>query len=138
VKPCPDGFTAGYYWYGNKRKGPGRPPKWVVTLLSDDSYPEVDTPTADSPDSSDSGADGDEEVVDTETTPFDEEVARRDSNEVDGPNSFADQDSSNMTSAHVSPNTHDDSGTEDQHVENQGNPVRYSLRASRHPPDRLL
>ena len=94
----------------------------------------------DSSDSSDhfTGADGDEEVVDTETTPFDEEVTGRDSDKVDGPNSFADQDSSNMTSAHVSLSTHDDSGTEDQHVENQGKPVRYSLRVSRHPPDRLL
>jgi len=26
---------ARYYWYGNKRKGPGRPPKWVVNILSD-------------------------------------------------------------------------------------------------------
>ena len=35
VKPCPDGLLAGYYWYGNKRKGPGRPPKWVEKILSD-------------------------------------------------------------------------------------------------------
>ena len=34
VKPCPGGFMAGYYWYGNKRKGPGRPPKWVETVLT--------------------------------------------------------------------------------------------------------
>ena len=26
---------AGYYWYGNKRKGPGRPPKWVENILTD-------------------------------------------------------------------------------------------------------
>ena len=26
-------FPAGYYWYGGKRKGPGRPPKWVDRLL---------------------------------------------------------------------------------------------------------
>ena len=36
VKPCPEGFMAGYYWYGNKRKGPGRPPKWVETALGDE------------------------------------------------------------------------------------------------------
>ena len=24
----------GYYWYGSKRRGPGRPPKWVDQLLS--------------------------------------------------------------------------------------------------------
>ena len=35
VKPCPDGFMAGYYWYGSKRKGPGRPPKWVENILAD-------------------------------------------------------------------------------------------------------
>ena len=34
VKPCPTGFTAGYYWYGTKRKGPGRPPRWVQDVLS--------------------------------------------------------------------------------------------------------
>ena len=33
VKPCPEGFLAGYY--GNKRKGPGRPPRWVENILSD-------------------------------------------------------------------------------------------------------
>ena len=30
---CPDEFPAGYYWYGGKRRGPGRPPKWVDRLL---------------------------------------------------------------------------------------------------------
>ena len=33
---CPTGFPAGYYWYGSKRKGPGRPPKWVEELMNDD------------------------------------------------------------------------------------------------------
>ena len=33
VCPCPEEFPAGYYWYGGKRKGPGRPPKWVDCLL---------------------------------------------------------------------------------------------------------
>ena len=28
-------MARGYYWYGNKRKGPGRPPKWVEKILSD-------------------------------------------------------------------------------------------------------
>ena len=36
VKPCPGGFLAGYYWYGSKRKGPGRPPKWVKRALAGD------------------------------------------------------------------------------------------------------
>jgi hypothetical protein len=32
--PCPSEFPAGYFWYGNGRKGPGRSPRWVdaVTL----------------------------------------------------------------------------------------------------------
>ena len=30
---CPEEFPAGFYWYGNKRRGPGRPPKWVDRLL---------------------------------------------------------------------------------------------------------
>ena len=34
VTRCPLKFPAGYYWYGNKRKGPGRPPKWVDDLLT--------------------------------------------------------------------------------------------------------
>lgn len=34
VTPCPSEFPAGYYWYGDKRSGPGRPPKWVGQLLS--------------------------------------------------------------------------------------------------------
>ena len=33
VCSCPQAFPAGYYWYGGKRKGPGRPPKWVDRLL---------------------------------------------------------------------------------------------------------
>ena len=31
---CPDNFPAGYYWYGGKQKGPGRPPKWVEKFLN--------------------------------------------------------------------------------------------------------
>ena len=25
---------AGYYWYGNKQKGLGHPPKWIETVLN--------------------------------------------------------------------------------------------------------
>ena len=32
VSSCPPDFPAGYYWYGNRRSGPGRPPKWLNTL----------------------------------------------------------------------------------------------------------
>ena len=33
VTPCPDDFPAGYYWYGRKQHSPGRPPRWLETLL---------------------------------------------------------------------------------------------------------
>ena len=33
VTPCPPEFPSGYYWYGGRRAGPGRPPKWVDALL---------------------------------------------------------------------------------------------------------
>ena len=50
VKPCPDGLLAGYYWYGTKRKGPGRPPKWVEKILSDTDK-EVEDKPQEEPDS---------------------------------------------------------------------------------------
>ena len=34
VKPCPN-FPAGYYWYGPRRRRPGRPPKWVDNVLAE-------------------------------------------------------------------------------------------------------
>ncbi len=36
VQLCPPDLPAGFYWYGNKRHGPGRPPKWVDKLLDED------------------------------------------------------------------------------------------------------
>ena len=44
VKPCPDGLLAGYYWYGNKWKGPGRLQKWVEKILSDTDKEEDNEP----------------------------------------------------------------------------------------------
>ena len=35
IKPCPEGFMAGYYWYGSKKKGPGQPPRWVENILAE-------------------------------------------------------------------------------------------------------
>ena len=54
VKPCPRGFTAGFYWYGSKRKGPGRPPRWVKDVLAG----------KDSPDSR-----GEQSTIDCDTVP---------------------------------------------------------------------
>ena len=38
----------GFYWYGNKRHGPGRPPKWIDNLVASAqaALPEI-VPTAD-------------------------------------------------------------------------------------------
>ena len=30
---CPHEFPLGFYWYGGRCRGPGRPPKWVDRLL---------------------------------------------------------------------------------------------------------
>ena len=32
VKPCPN-FPAGFFWYGTRRHGPGRLPKWIYIVL---------------------------------------------------------------------------------------------------------
>ena len=39
VKPCPQDFPAGYYWYGTKPKDPGRPPRWVECMLAGSEQP---------------------------------------------------------------------------------------------------
>ena len=36
VTPWPEGITPGYYWYGNRRDRPGRPPKWIDKLTPAD------------------------------------------------------------------------------------------------------
>ena len=44
---CPKEFPAGFYWYGGKRKGPGRPPKWVDRLLESGGIPSTSTSPTD-------------------------------------------------------------------------------------------
>ena len=34
VKMCPPKFPSGFYWYGGRRRGPGRPPRWVSEVLN--------------------------------------------------------------------------------------------------------
>ena len=36
VKHCPPDLSAGSFWYGSKRSGPGRPPKWTEKLVRPD------------------------------------------------------------------------------------------------------
>ena len=40
VAHCLREFPAGYFWYGGKRKGRGKPPKWVEKLLQEPSSEE--------------------------------------------------------------------------------------------------
>ena len=35
VTRCPPNFPAGYFWYGNRRNGPGRPPTWIDDIVRD-------------------------------------------------------------------------------------------------------
>ena len=41
VVKCPLRFPPGYCWYGNKRRGPGRPHKWIDKLVKKSTTPEV-------------------------------------------------------------------------------------------------
>ena len=34
VQPCPPDWPNSYYWYGDKRDRPGRPPAWTKTVPS--------------------------------------------------------------------------------------------------------
>ena len=42
---CPQDFPAGYFWYGGKRRGPGRPPRWVEDLLRSGTRQTFDEPS---------------------------------------------------------------------------------------------
>ena len=44
MKPCPEGFTPGYYWYGGRRRGPGHSPRWVEAVLAGEGTPRQNTP----------------------------------------------------------------------------------------------
>jgi transposase InsO family protein len=50
VAHCPPELPSGFFWYGNRRAGPGRPPKWVDQLLSGDFFSAqgANTPSKDS------------------------------------------------------------------------------------------
>ena len=34
VTRCPPAFPAGCFWYGDRRNGPGRPPKWIDDFVN--------------------------------------------------------------------------------------------------------
>ena len=111
VKPCPDGLLAGYYWYGNKRKGPGLPPKWVEKILSA-TYEDANEPQ-------------EEPIADTESQEEPESSMA----------SIADTESSVVSmdpELTESETTKSESEQVNSRVSN-----RYSLRRSRKPPERL-
>ena len=63
VKACPPKFPAAFYWYGGRRRGPGRPPRWVSRVL-DAHTPadpgEADTTSGEPETTSDSGVDSED------------------------------------------------------------------------------
>ena len=42
---CPQDFPAGFFWYGGRRRGPGRPPRWVEQLLRSGTQQGPDEPS---------------------------------------------------------------------------------------------
>ena len=119
VKPCPDGFMAGYYWYGNKRKGPGRPPKWVENILAD--APAGLSCTETSAEESHEPAQGSETEADLRTG----------------------NEQENEPTVGTAPATEGDPTSHKTQVQDQEatgprkGSGRYSLRRGTHPPDRL-
>ena len=77
VTRCPLKFPAGYYWYGNKRKGPGRPPKWVNDLLTTGEDREMPPSQTDLPETdieSQSEVAEEAEMCDSDSEPVQQEV----------------------------------------------------------------
>ena len=136
MKPCPDGFTAGYYWYGSKRRGPGRPPQWVQEVLSSDSsHPDTGVNTGPRPSAEvaddvpgpDAGQSEPEQTADDPTNNVDEEIADTPSN-----------------TASVDPNDEANEGADDEGEQenprmpnnDSSRPRRYLLRRASRPPER--
>ena len=156
VKPCPDGFTPGYHWYGGRRRGPGRPLRWVQVVLSgDDPPPEVnassgpqcdadaeflpiDSGTTGDPNAvsdvpyhavgPDAGRSGPDKTVDDAT---DNTFDKLDETLSDAP---PDEYSEEAVDGDVPDSQEDSRMTTDDLTPGSS---RYSLRTARHPPERL-
>ena len=63
VKVCPPKFPAVFYWYGGRRRGPGRPPRSVSKVLDAHMSGEADTTSGDPDATSDSGVDVDDRAI---------------------------------------------------------------------------
>jgi hypothetical protein len=74
VTKCPSKFPAGYYWYSNKRKGPGHPLNDLLTIGEDKETPQSQTDSLQIDSLSDVAeepeiCDSDSEPVEAESTP---------------------------------------------------------------------
>ena len=138
VKPCPDGFLAGYYWYGNKRKGPGRPPRDATNcadVIDDTSLQDVSTDSTahqSTPRDSD-----DRQIVGTPTS--DEQIGAADQLPMSEQECTSNDDGqshhSNEKQAQPVHNPRVDPIQDpDKSVNRRG---KYSLRKKRNPPERL-
>lgn len=74
VTRCQLRFPAGYYWYGNKRKGPGHPPKWVNNLLTTGEGRETPQSQTDSPLTDVESQSEEPGVCDSDSQPVQQEV----------------------------------------------------------------
>ena len=158
VAPCPPEIPAGFFWYGTRRSGPGRPPKWVDQLLRGDMYsppeavtdeesPESHITAQDVPETSETEEPSHEPgsvLEELSELPFPEEL-NHDSREVHGSPSDTlpqqdgedtvmrpkrSQDSETETSSDP---TFGSSATENQNTQSQPTGQRYSLRKRRPP-----
>ena len=116
VKPCPIGFTPGYYWYGGRRCGPGRPPKWVEAIITEEG-PDTDkgTEPAEALHSL-----TDDSLVETPFPESDQHLAEDVTAERE-----------DVSSTRTQPDTTKAVGNDSLQA-----PTRYSLRTSRRPPER--
>ena len=118
AKPCPEGFMAGYYWYGNKRKGPGRPPKWVENALAD---------------TSDCSQESGEDRVQTQEEEGDDTPVNEPENEPEEEVSIDNQSTPGVDRAL----SHEDQVESQKATDSRKRSGRYSLRERVHPPARL-
>ena len=119
AKPCPEEFIAGYYWYGNTRKGPGWPPKWVENVL------------AGTPDCG-KESEQDRDRLQTHQEEMDDTPVNEPENE---PEEEVGVD--NQSTAGVDSLNHEDQVEGQKAADSWKRSGRYSLRERVHPPARL-
>ena len=72
VVKCPSEFPPGYFWYGSKRHGPGRPPKWIDRLVKKSTTPGEVSDDSDEERLSDANSDTKFEAENSELEPENE------------------------------------------------------------------